>query len=149
MREALEFAIAHTKEPGKYSFSNLYKCGLNGYDLWIKALDMDKGRVSAGGMAYNIQVWGECRQNAFAFLKEAKERINSSNQALFDGAIGYFEVVAQEFGKLRQLFEFRPNDFKITITDKQLLSDASQSLQKAREAEAGALVEFEGIVAAL
>ncbi len=147
VREALEFAIEHTKEPGKYSFNNLYKCGLNGYDLWIGVLD--QGQVNAGGMAFNVQVWGECRQNAFAFLKEAKERIDSNGKAIFDGAIGSLEIVTREFGKLQQLFKFNPQDFEREITDKQLINGASQSLQKARDAEAKALAEFEGIVAAL
>ena len=147
VRDALKFAIEHTKEPAKYSFNNLYKCGLNGYDLWIKALE--SGRVDAGGMAFNVQAWGECRQNAFAFLKEAEHRIDSNGRALFDGAIGCFETVAQEFGRLQRLFEFRPGDFERVIADKQLLNEASQSLQKAREAEAGALAEFESITASL
>jgi hypothetical protein len=147
VRDALEFAIEHTKEPEKFSFNNLYKCGLDGYDQWIGVLD--KGQVSKGGMSFNVQVWNECRQNAFAFLKEAKERIDSNGQALLDGAIGCFEVVAQEFGKLQQLFKFSPEDFEEEITDKQLLGEASQSLQKAREAEAKALAEFEGVTAAL
>jgi hypothetical protein len=147
VREALEFAIEHTKEPEKFSFNNLYKCGLNGYDLWMGVLD--KGRVSKGGMAFNVQSWGECRQNAFAFLKEAKERIDSNGQVLFDGVIGDFEVVAQEFGKLQQLFEFRQEDFEREITDRKLLNEALQSLRKAREAEAKALAEFEVIAAAL
>ena len=100
-------------------------------------------------MAFNVQAWGECRQNAFAFLKEAEHRIDSNGRALFDGAIGCFETVAQEFGRLQRLFEFRPGDFERVIADKQLLNEASQSLQKAREAEAKALAEFEGITAAL
>jgi hypothetical protein len=147
VREALKFAIEHTKEPGKYSLNNVYKCGLGGYDQWIGALD--KGQVDAGGMEFNVQVWAECRQNAFAFLKEAKERIDSNGKAIFDEAIRCFEVVAREFGRLQQLFEFSPEDFERQITDKELLGEASQSLQKAREAEAKALAEFESIVAAL
>jgi hypothetical protein len=147
VRQGLEFAIEHTKEPGKYTINNLYKCGLDGYNQWIKALD--NGRINAGGMEYNVQVWAECKQNASAFLKEAKERINSNGQTLFDEAIQCFEVVAQEFGRLQGLFVFNPNDYDKQITDKERLGQASQSLQKAREAEARALKEFEVIAAAL
>jgi len=98
VRQGLEFAIDHNKEPAKYTINNLYKCGLDGYDQWIKALDND--RINAGGMEYNVQVWAECRQNASAFLKEAKERIDSNGGALFDEVIGSFEVVARQLGRL-------------------------------------------------
>ncbi len=147
VREALEFAIEHSKEPAKWVLNNIYKCGLDGYDQWTGALE--KGSVSAGGTAFNSQVWGECRQNAYAFLKEAKERIDADGEGLFDEAIRCFEVVAQEFGRLQELFEFKPRDFEREITDKELLNKASQSLQKARDAEAKALAEFESIVAVL
>jgi hypothetical protein len=146
-RRALGFAIEHTKEPEKYTLNSLYKCGLNGYDQWIKALDND--RINAGGMEYNVQVWAECRQNAFAFLKEAKERMASNGNALFDEVIGCFEVIAQEFSWLQEFFVFNPNDYDKQITDRQRLNEAKQSLQKARQAEAEALAEFERIVDAL
>ncbi len=147
VRQALQFAIEHSKESAGYVLESFYKCGLDGYDQWIKALD--KKRVSKGGMAFNSQVWAECRQNAFAFLKEAKERINSDNKTLFNESIRYLDVVAQEFGHLKELFEFNPNDFERAITDKKCLNEAAQLLLKAREAEATALAEFERIAGVL
>ncbi len=145
--QALEFAIEHSREPYKYALSNIYKCGLDGYDQWVKALN--EQRVSRGGMAFNSHVWSECRQNAFAFLKEAKERINSDHKNLFDEAIYSLNIVAQEFGHLAELFEFKPNDFENVIADKELLNEAAKSLNSARQAESAALAEFERIVDAL
>lgn len=147
VRQVLQFAIEHSNEPVGYVLESLYKCGLDGYDQWTKALN--KKRVSKGGIAFNTQVWAECRQNAFVFLKEAKERINSDNKTSFDEAIRCLDVVAKEFGQLKKLFEFNPNDFERAVTDKGCLKKATQSLQKAREAEAKALAEFECIVCVL
>jgi hypothetical protein len=147
IRQALQFAIEQTKSPQKYTFDNVYKCGLNGYDQWLKTLDT--GRVSAGGLAFNIQCWGECRQNALPFLKEAKERISTNGSISFDEAIQNIETVAQEFGGLQKQFAFSPEDFEKPLTDEKLLNEASGALQKTRQAEAAALAEFEKIVAAL
>ncbi len=144
VKQSLQFALEHSKEPAKYLLNNLYNCGLDGYDLWIKALNRE--RVSRGGMAFNTQVWAECRQNAFAFMKEVKERINSDSKTLFDEAIQHLNVVAKEFSWLAESFEFNPNDFENLITDKKQLAEAAESLQKASEAEAKALKEFEHIV---
>ncbi len=147
IRQGLEFAVEHSKEPARYVLERFYKCGLEGYDQWIKALG--KRPVSKGGMAFNAQVWAECRQNASAFLKEAKERINSDNKTLFDKAIQHLEIVAQQLSQLKELFKFNPADFEVAITDRGHLNKAAQSLQKAREAEAKALAEFELIASAL
>jgi hypothetical protein len=144
IRQGLQFAMEHSKEPARYVLESFYKCGLDGYEQWIKALG--KRPVSKGGMAFNTQVWAECRQNALAFLKEAKERVNSGNQTFFDKAIQYLDVVAQQFKHLTDLFEFKPDDFENVITDKELLNEAARSLHNARQAEAVALAEFEHIV---
>jgi hypothetical protein len=143
VREALDFAIEHSKEPRKWLLGPQYACGLAGYERWLKALK--KGRVSTGGMAFNTQVWGECRQEAAAFLKEAKQRVTGEGDSLFDEAIRGFDVVAEQFAGLRERFVFKPQQWQEAITDKKLLGEAAEFLRTARDAEAKALREFERI----
>jgi hypothetical protein len=116
-------------------------------DAWIGALEAS--RVSAPGMAYNTQVWGECRQHAPPFLSEARERMDSQWSSLFDEAVGQFKTVAQQFQTLRQAFPFQPGRWEEMIEDRECLDMAVQCLGVAREAEAQGLRVFEKLVEAL
>jgi hypothetical protein len=147
VREALGFAIEHSHAPAKWLLGPKYQCGLAGYDQWIGALET--GRVSTGPMAFNTQVWGECRQKACEFLREAKLRLADDGDSLLDEAIRRFKVVAEAFARLRKRFVFEPEQWHQAITDHDRLTWARECLCEARDAETKALAEFEKITTQL
>jgi hypothetical protein len=91
--EALEFALEFAQSPGKWVMPG-YQAGLGGYDNWLNALQSDYAGEPAG-LAYNGEVWAECRMYAELFLKEAAERIGGeAGRLLLDAAELYGEVAA-------------------------------------------------------
>lgn len=146
VKDALAFALEHAKSPEKWIFPK-YRAGLDGYDLWIKALDTNTAR--GFGMAYNAEVWNECRQYAVEFLKEAKQRLGSDKLApLFDDAIGHYGVVASSLKSVQKLFPFLERKDE-HIEDESRRAKAIEALKSARAAEAKGLKSLEKIVAEL
>jgi hypothetical protein len=142
VKEALAFALEHATNPEKWIFPK-YKAGLGGFDNWIQALET--GVADGFGMAYNAGVWNECRGFAVLFLKEAKDRLSDRWPALFDDALGYYEVVAENLKLVADTFPFHGMEPE-HITDESRRALASKSLKTAREAEASGLEALERIV---
>lgn len=91
--EALEFALEFAQSPAKWVMPE-YRAGLEGYDNWLKALQSDYAGDPAG-LAYNGEVWAECRMHAELFLKEASERIGGeAGKLLLQAAEPYGEAAA-------------------------------------------------------
>lgn len=147
VREALEFALEHSRNPSKWIFPH-YRSGLEAYDSWIKALE--GGSADAGGNSYNAAVWGECRRFAVEFLKEAGERLGARYGGLFDEALKHYEVVAESLGMLAELFLFEgPSSYGRTVGDDDRCIDAVRYLREARRAEESGLRALEAISKAL
>ncbi len=141
VKDALDFALEHSKNPRKWMYP-MYKAGLDGYDLWIKALEL--GKADGMGMAFNSAVWSECRNFAVKFLEEAKERINNNLVSLFNDAIKNYEIVAQNLNKVAETFPFfgrTPEHIK----DQTRLETAIECLKAARSAEESGLKVLEQI----
>ena len=112
LRQALDFCLAvgageHAREP--------YRGGLRGYDAWIAALqDEDliaRDEVISMGQAYNAACWNECRQQAIAFLREARQRLGEGDWVThLDEAIGHYALVAERLAGVAQAFPFTPGD---------------------------------------
>ncbi len=145
VKEALRFALEFAESPDKWIFPK-YKAGLEGFDLWIKALETDT--ADGFGNSYNAEVWCECRVHAVEFLKEAKDRLDHSLSGLFDEAIGHYDMVARKLSKVEDLFPF--HTFKPDrIKDESRRSRAAELLKKARNHEESGLMTLEKIVAEL
>ena len=84
--------------------SELYACGLAGYDQWIRSIET--GKADGFGMTYNAQCYAECRKNAVEFLKEAKGRVDEKLAPLFDEAISHYGPVAENLKKVAETFPF-------------------------------------------
>ena len=151
IKESLQFALEHSESPAKWIYPN-YKSGLAGFDTWIQALE--NGKAIGFGMAYNAAVWSECRGFAVGFLREAKKRVGKLD-SLFDGAVGYYETVAQNLKKVSEMFPFPPPGWKITtsetdeIKDKKRCQAAINHISEARKAEEKGLDSLRRIVAEL
>ena len=142
VKEALTFALDHAASPAKWIFPK-YKAGLAGYDTWIRALE--SGTADGLGMAYNAEVWGECRGYAVLFLQEAKGRLEERATAAFDEAIERYQVVHENLQKIAKAFPFlgmKPEHVK----DQVRIRTALDALRAARDAEAGGLEALRRIV---
>jgi hypothetical protein len=142
--DALAFAVEFAKSPPQWVFPE-YKAGVEGFDVWIKALET--GKADGFGMAYNTAVWNECRQSAHRFLREAKERIGGASAALFEEAVGHYATVAENLGAITEKFGFLPTGDE--IKDAERVQFAIDKLGSARAAEAQGLETLAKIVKAL
>lgn len=131
VKQALEFVLEFTNSPEKWIFPK-YKAGLDGYDVWINALET--GSANEHGMTYNTEVWHECRHFAVEFLKEAKDRLDKKLVPLFDEAIAYYDVVARKLKKVEELYPFHTRKPEY-IKDENRRRRAAECLKAARAAE--------------
>ena len=147
VKQALEFALKFAQSPEGWVFPK-YRAGLDGFDLWIKALE---NRTALDmGMAYNAEVWHECRRGAAGFLREAEERIGGKVGPLLDQAAGHYDTVANHLKEVVMTFPFPIEGRKLRDTKEPGLRDAGlKSLRNAREAEAKGLSALEKIIGAL
>ena len=145
VKEAFEFVLEHAKSPKKWIYEG-YKAGLEGFDLWIKALE--ENTADGFGMAFNAVVWYECRHFAVEFLKEAKDRLDDKFASLFGEAISHYDVVAHKLKRVEDLFPFHTRKPE-HIKDEMRRNKAIEALKVARDAEAKGLESLKKIVAAL
>jgi hypothetical protein len=147
VKQALSFALEHAVTSNEWTHED-YKTGLAGYDNWINALQ--EGKASDMGMRYNTGVWLECRQNAVGFLEEAKGRLKSRADALFDVALAHYRIVSESLGEVAEIYpwSFEASDEDVLPVDDKNHA-AVETLKAAREAEAAGLQALEKIVAAL
>ncbi|MBU1626076.1 hypothetical protein KKB18_01795 [bacterium] len=141
VKDALGFALEFSKSPEKYIFPK-FKAGLDGYDLWCKALEEDK--ANGFGMAYNAEVWAECREFAVKFMIEAKDKIGKGYEKLFDDAIAHYRIVADNLEKVQGMFpfcEFKPEHIK----DESRIEKAIGHIKEARRAEEYCLILLQKI----
>jgi len=139
VKDAFEFAIKHATT--REWLHDKYYSGPEGFDAWIKALETDKTTTEGHGhgIAYNAEVWRECRSQAVDFLAEAKERLAKPElDALFDEAISHYDVVTRKLGRVENLFPFhtrKPSHIKEAERRKKAIT----ALEAARDAEAKGL----------
>lgn len=142
VKQAFQFVLEHAKSPKKWIYDK-YKAGLEGFDLWIGALETDT--ADGFGMAYNAAVWLECRAYAVGFLKEAKERLDDKLAPLFDAAISHYDKVARNLKRVEELFPFVTRKLE-HIQDEARRNKAIEALKAARVAEAVGLESLQKIV---
>ncbi|GAG45833.1 unnamed protein product, partial [marine sediment metagenome] len=142
---------------GEHGHGGEYSTGIAGYDAWIRALrdgDLFVRDETAGfGLAYNAACWAECRRMAASFLREAQRRLgDSALDAHFDQATESYATVAQEMGRVTELFPFDVGaevQMAARARDAARRAEAVGALRAARAAEAAGLGALGRIVAAL
>lgn len=144
VKESLEFALKHARDPGKWVNPG-YHTGLEGFDVWIETVD--KGKATGIGMSYNAAVWTECRALGLKFLDEAKERLDGSLSPLLEETIQSYFPVVDSLSRIVELFPMVPtND---GLEENERYRQGLQQLKIARKAEEKALDCLERIVWAL
>jgi hypothetical protein len=131
MKDGLTFALEHAQSPENWIFPK-YRAGLAGFDSWIEALKT--GKADGFGMAYNSEVWSECRQYGVEFLREAKERGPDRLSPLFDESIKHYEAVSTNLKELSLLFPFETHSPR-HVKDEKRKSAGLERLKRARNAE--------------
>jgi len=124
VKDALGFALEHASSPEKWIYPR-YRSGPQGFDLWAEALE--EGRADRFGQGYNAAVWAECRGEAVAFLREAKERLAGRADALFDEANEAYSVVHTIRKALSEMYPF-------------VMPESDQDLGELQSPEGAALV---------
>jgi len=142
VKEALTFVIEHDQNPKKWTFPR-YKTGLGAYDNWIKAIE--NKTANGFGVAYNAEVWHECRHLGVEFLKEARARLDSKLTPLLAEAQGHYEVVRDKLKEVTEIFPFLAFDPE-HIKDPSRREKAVAALKVARNAEAKGLETLKKIV---
>jgi len=140
-KDAFRYVLEHSKSPEKWIFPK-YKAGLAGFDSWIAALETN--RADGFGMAYNAEVWSECRRLAVQFLREAKTRLDDKLSDLFDEATDHYGVVWENLKKVTELFPFFHMKAE-HINDETRCAPALEYLKEARKAEELGLKSLEKI----
>ncbi len=108
-----------------------YRSGPAAFELWAEALE--SGKASEDGHGYNARCWGECRNKAVEFLKEARERLAGRCDALFDEAIEHYSAVAAGLDRINEMRPFNgpKNGFEGKFTD----PESAAIIRKAGAAE--------------
>ena len=143
VREALEFAMEHSRNSEKWTFPN-YRAGRIGYDTWINTLEA--GIADGMGMAANTMVWAECRGFGSRFLREASRRLNGKAGTLLQEASNQYYTVFEHLEKVANLFPFPPGN---EINDEERCKKAAAYLRSARDDEEIGLELLGKIVKAL
>lgn len=133
--EALEFAVEFAGNPSKWVMPG-YKSGLPGYDNWLHAVAHIPENADPEGLAYNGEVWAECRRYAGAFLDEAADRIGGAAGLLLREAAGPYKEVAGELVQYRNLLPFFGRKPGMPT---ELRRELTEVLVNAREAEEAGL----------
>ncbi len=148
IHQALSFALDIAQHSERWTFP-AYATGLEGYKLWIACLEEQRGN---GGAAYNAAVWSECRQNASAFLQQAKSIVDTRCAELMDDAIGHYDVVAEKLRLVADLFPVigvSEKEQTLHFKDEDRRLKAVDALQRAYRAEEVGLKVLEEITTEL
>lgn len=133
VREALTYALDLGHNRWKWTDRT---GGLKGYDTWIHA--MEAGTSGRFGLGYNAAVWAESRRFAVEFLKEAQERLDKNFRSLFNAALEYYTIVAQNLKVVSDIYPFKKCDDERTPIDDRA-GTATEVLKRAHYAEANGL----------
>lgn len=139
VKDAFGFVLEHAENPEGWVFPK-YRAGLAGFDNWIKALESDN--ADGFGMAYNSEVWSECREFAVGFLKEAQERLPDRLSPILAESIGHYQTVRDNLKKVAQLFPFAEHSPK-HVEDEGRRSAGVEHLRRAREGEQAGLTTLQ------
>lgn len=143
IREALAFSVAFNQPKSEWLLPG-YLSGQAAYEPWIKTVSTGKAMLM--GHAYNAAVWAECRQNATAFLREAKSRLPGIADKAFDGAIQSYAEVAKQLKDITELYPFFENNREVPVGINPKSEKAAEHLQKAKTSEEDGIGNLKEII---
>ena len=146
IKEALSFAITFNQGSVKWVLPD-YLAGQDAYQVWIDAVS--SGKAMLMGHAYNAAVWEECRQNATAFLQEAKKRVPRIADKAFVSAIQSYTEVAKQLKAVSELYPFFENNREEPVGKNPRSEKAAEHLLAAKTAEMNGSISLEEIIKGL
>lgn len=135
--EALEFGLEMAGSPAKWVMPG-YKAGLAGYDNWLNTLRAAGEGTDPTGLAYNGEVWAECRAYAGIFLEEAADRIGGEAGVLLRQAAQPYKEAAACLSRYRSLLPFFGRSPQL-LGESGCKNELLQALEGARRAEEAGL----------
>lgn len=132
IKESLAYAVDFDQGSSAWMLPD-YVAGQDAYKVWIDAVS--SGKAMLMGHAYNAAVWGECRQHATAFLREAKSRVPGIAEKAFDSAIRSYTEVAQQLKDISELYPFFENNRDEPLGINPKSKKAAEHLEAAKNAE--------------
>jgi hypothetical protein len=146
IREALAFSVAFNQPQSEWLLPG-YLSGQDAYKAWIKAVNTGKAMLM--GHAYNAAVWAECRQNATAFLREAKSRLPNVAEKTFDDAIHAYTEVAKQLKDITELYPFFENNREEPVGINPKSEKTASHLEGAKTAEEEGIEYLKEIIKSL
>lgn len=134
--ESLEFALEFSTSPSKW-ISQGYRANLDGYDNWLTALRSPELKDTTG-LAYNGEVWAECRHFAVMYLEEAAARIGGEAGRLLLAAAAPYRETAAALDSFKGLFPFFGR-YPEMLKEEGRRKDAARALEEAKRAESAGL----------
>ena len=142
VKQAIAKALRHAEAPPEWVYPQ-YRSGPKAFEAWADALA--EGKAGRFGLGYNAAVWEECRRNAVAFLREARQRLAGRSDGLFDEAIEHYTSV---HSKLNALVVLYPFDAK-TGSEEVRSPEGAELMRAAAQAEAQGLEVLRQLAQAL
>ena len=144
VHDGLASALRHAEGPSDWVFPRYYAAS-RGFDVWADALE--SGLALREGHAYNAVCWHECREQAVAFLEEARRRLPERYDDLLSDAARSYTAVRDALEALTRLHPMSGHDPDWSAT---LLSrEAGGIVREAGVAEREGLAALRSLVALL
>jgi len=148
VRDALAFAVAFADGSNRWSLGET-EGGLAAYDHWIAALSSAE-TAHPFNVAYNAQLWHECRGMAAGFLAEAAARVGTeATRPTFMDARRRYAEVAGHLQKVTALFPWEEHNLDKNTRDDKRRAAAVEHLQAAKAGEAAGLEALSRLVSEL
>ncbi|MEO2003546.1 MAG: sigma-70 family RNA polymerase sigma factor, partial [Candidatus Poribacteria bacterium] len=149
VREALRFALDFADGTSRWSVDPAVG-GLAAYDYWISTLGSAEP-ADHFKIAYNAEIWRECRTMAAGFLEEARVRVGTDDtRAAFEDAQSHYATVSGQLQEVALLFPFfGAQDSDENTQDDTRRERAIEHLRAVRAAEVAGLAALEKLVALL
>ncbi|MCK5065629.1 MAG: hypothetical protein KAQ97_10120 [Candidatus Fermentibacteraceae bacterium] len=142
LRDALQATLDHADNTKNWIMDK-YHSGPDGFDTWIKAIEQEN--ELPWGVAYNTEVWSECRKSAVHFLEEVISDFDWEIRKPLHEVIRLYNSVYQNLDKILAVYPFRgPGiDPEVSSSGRKMVIGA---LKESRKAETEALKLFRNIL---
>lgn len=142
LRDALRAALNHADNTENWIMDKYHSCP-EGFDTWIMAIEQEN--ELPWGVAYNTEVWSECRKSAVHFLEEVIRDFDWDIRKPLHEVTRLYSSVYQNFDRILAVYPFKgPGiDPEVSSSGRKMVIEA---LQKSKEAETEVLQLFRNIL---
>lgn len=129
--KTLNYALDHYffESPNEYFQKLGYKYGHNAWKHWLNQIP--SGNITESGMAYNLKVWKDARENAWLFLSFLYENTQEFKTDEIEKAINYYKQATEYLSKLQDFYPLTFWTEKTLTTDDYRIRTTQELLEKA------------------